>query len=307
MFNTLRTGVLLAALTGIFMVVGYLIGGTTGMVLAFGFAVVTNLFSYWNADKLVLSMQNAEEVDPRQAPDLYRTVEGLARNAGIPMPKVYLIHTDQPNAFATGRDPQNAAVAVSSGLLQRLEPREVAAVISHELAHIKHRDTLTMTITATFAGAIGMLAQFGFFFGGNRNNNPLGGIGALAAMIVDQPDAGVRGRSRRGGDLGRAAGPGIGLAQDIGGGAYGAERSGARKSGHGPSLHHQSPVGRLDGQPVRDPPRYREPHRRPGAYRRRNGRRHQSARPSAVVRRRRYCPFGHGAGRLARPHDGLGR
>ena len=184
MFNTLRTGVLLAALTGIFMVVGYLIGGTTGMVLAFGFAVVTNLFSYWNADKLVLSMQNAEEVDPRQAPDLYRTVEGLARNAGIPMPKVYLIHTDQPNAFATGRDPQNAAVAVSSGLLQRLEPREVAAVISHELAHIKHRDTLTMTITATFAGAIGMLAQFGFFFGGNRNNNPLGGIGALAAMIV---------------------------------------------------------------------------------------------------------------------------
>jgi heat shock protein HtpX len=184
MFNTLRTGVLLAALTGIFMAVGYLIGGTGGMVVALGIAVVTNFIGYWNADKLVLGMQNAEEVDPRQAPELYQTVERLAHNAGIPTPRIYLIHTDQPNAFATGRNPENAAVAVSAGLLQRLEPREVAAVISHELAHIKHRDTLTMTITATFAGAVGMLAQFGFFFGGRNNNSPFGGIGALLAMIV---------------------------------------------------------------------------------------------------------------------------
>jgi heat shock protein HtpX len=184
MFNTLRTGVLLFALTFIFMAVGYLVGGTTGMVLAFGVAVVTNFIGYWNADKLVLAMQQAEPVDPARAPDLYRTVERLARHAGIPTPRIYLLNTDQPNAFATGRNPENAAVAVSQGLLRRLEPREVAAVIAHELAHIKHRDTLTMTITATFAGAIGMLAQFGFFFGGRNSNSPLGGIGALVAMIV---------------------------------------------------------------------------------------------------------------------------
>jgi heat shock protein HtpX len=185
MFNTLRTGLLLAALTAIFMAVGYLVGGSAGMTIAFGIALVTNLIGYWNADKLVLRLQNAEEVDPARAPDLYRMVEGLARNAGIPTPRVYLIHTDQPNAFATGRNPENAAVAVSAGLLQRLGPREVAGVIAHELAHIKHRDTLTMTITATFAGAIGMLAQFGFFFGGSRDSNsPLGGIGALLAILV---------------------------------------------------------------------------------------------------------------------------
>jgi len=185
MLNAVRTTVLLAALTAIFMAVGYLIGGTSGMMIAFGVAVATNLFGYWNADKMVLRMQNAEPVDEARAPDLYRMVARLAANAGLPTPKVYLIHTDQPNAFATGRNAENAAVAVSSGLLQRLEPREVAAVISHELAHIRNRDTLTMVITATLAGAISMLAQFGFFFGGNRNsNNPLGGIGVLVAVIV---------------------------------------------------------------------------------------------------------------------------
>ncbi|HEY4199685.1 MAG TPA: zinc metalloprotease HtpX [Devosiaceae bacterium] len=185
MFNAVRTTVLLAALTAIFMAVGYLIGGTSGMTIAFGVAVVTNLFSYWNADKLVLRMQNAEEVDPARVPELHDMVQRLATNAGLPMPRLYIIHTDQPNAFATGRNPQNAAVAVSSGLLNRLEPREVAAVIAHELAHVRSRDTLTMTITATLAGAISMLAQFGFFFGGgNRNNNPLGGLGTLVAVIV---------------------------------------------------------------------------------------------------------------------------
>jgi len=184
MFNTMRTGLLLAVLTALFMAVGYVVGGTSGMVIAFGVAVVTNFIGYWNADKLVLSMQHAEPIDPARAPDLYRMVEGLARNAGLPVPKLFLIHTDQPNAFATGRNPENAAVAVSAGLLQRLQPNEVAGVIAHEMAHIKHRDTLTMTITATFAGAIGMLAQFGFFFGGRNNNSPFGGVGALLAMLV---------------------------------------------------------------------------------------------------------------------------
>jgi heat shock protein HtpX len=185
MLNAFRTTVLLAALTAIFMAVGYLIGGTSGMTIAFGIAVVTNLFSYWNSDKLVLGMQNAEPIERASAPELYDLVEDLARRAGIPTPRIYLIHTDQPNAFATGRDPEHAAVAVSAGLLRNLEQREVAGVIAHELAHIRNRDTLTMTITATFAGAISMLAQFGLFFGGgNRSNNPLGGIGTLVAVIV---------------------------------------------------------------------------------------------------------------------------
>jgi len=185
MLNFLRTTVLLAALTAIFMAVGYFVGGQSGMLMALGFAALTNLFAYWNSDKMVLGMQNAHEVDPQLQPDLYRTVEALSQRAGIPMPKVYVIDTDQPNAFATGRNPQNAAVAVSSGLLRYLEPREVAAVIAHELAHIKNRDTLTMTITATFAGAISMLAQFGLFFGGGNNrDNPLGPIGALLAVFV---------------------------------------------------------------------------------------------------------------------------
>jgi len=193
MQNAIRTSVLVAGLTALFMAVGYFIGGTGGMMVALGIAAVTNFIGYWNSDKMVLRMQNAQEVSPSQAPDLYRMVEQLSANAGIPMPKVYLIHTDQPNAFATGRNPQNAAVAVSSGLLRVLDQREVAGVIAHELAHIRSRDTLTMTITATFAGAISTLAQFGLFFGGGNNReNPLGMVGTLlmvflapiAAMIV---------------------------------------------------------------------------------------------------------------------------
>jgi heat shock protein HtpX len=185
MFNFIRTGVLLAVMTALFMAVGYFIGGQSGMMIAFGVAVVMNLISYWNADKLVLSVQGARPVDPRSAPDLYQMVERLARNAGLPMPRIYLIDTQQPNAFATGRNPQNAVVAVSTGLLQALEPREVAAVIAHELAHIRSRDTLTMTVTATLAGAISMLAQFGLFFGGGNNrDNPLGGIGALLMVFL---------------------------------------------------------------------------------------------------------------------------
>ncbi|WDR04433.1 zinc metalloprotease HtpX [Devosia rhodophyticola] len=185
MFNALRTGVLLAALTALFMAVGYFIGGTGGMVMAFGFALVTNAIGYWNSDKLVLRMQNAVPVAQSRAPELYEMVDTLSQRAGIPTPAVYLIETDQPNAFATGRDPQHGAVAVSAGLLKHLETREVAAVIAHELGHIRNRDTLTMTITATFAGAISMLAQFGLFFGGgNRRDNPLGGMGALLMVFL---------------------------------------------------------------------------------------------------------------------------
>lgn len=185
MFNALRTTLLLAAMTALFMVVGYFIGGTTGMMVAFLFAAGTNLFAYWNSDKMVLRMQNAVPVERSRVPELYEMVDVLSRKAGIPTPKVYVIQTDQPNAFATGRDPNNAAVAVSAGLLRHLDTREVAAVVAHELAHIRSRDTLTMTITATLAGAISALAQFGLFFGGGNNrDNPLGGVGALLMVFL---------------------------------------------------------------------------------------------------------------------------
>lgn len=183
--NTLRTAMLLAAMTALFMGVGYLIGGSGGMVIALLIAAGTNLFSYWNADKMVLSMNRAVEVDEKNAPEYYAIVQALAKQAGLPMPKTYLIDNPQPNAFATGRNPENAAVAASTGLLQRLSHEEVAAVMAHELAHVQHRDTLTMTIVATLAGAISMLGNFAFFLGGNRdNNNSFGFVGVLVAMIV---------------------------------------------------------------------------------------------------------------------------
>ncbi|MFC5387293.1 zinc metalloprotease HtpX [Aquamicrobium segne] len=183
--NILRTATLLAVMTALFMGVGFMIGGTGGMMIAFVIAAATNLFSYWNADKMVLSMHHAVEVDETNAPEYYAIVRELAARAQLPMPRVYLIDNAQPNAFATGRNPQNAAVAATTGLLQRLSPEEVAGVMAHELAHVQNRDTLTMTIVATLAGAISMLGNFALFFGGNRNNNnPLGFIGVLVAMIV---------------------------------------------------------------------------------------------------------------------------
>jgi heat shock protein HtpX len=184
--NLVRTAMLIALMTALFMGVGYMIGGTGGMMIAFVIAAAMNLFSYWNSDKMVLRMHHAEEVDERTAPEFYRIVADLAENAGLPMPKVYVIHNQQPNAFATGRNPENAAVAASVGLLETLSDEEVAAVMAHELAHVQNRDTLIMTITATLAGAISMLGNFAMFFGGNRdnNNNPFGFIGILVAMIV---------------------------------------------------------------------------------------------------------------------------
>jgi heat shock protein HtpX len=184
--NYLRTAILLAGLTALFMAIGYLIGGEGGMMIAFLIAAAMNLFSYWNADKLVLSMHGAHEVDERTAPELHAIVRDLARNAGLPMPRIYLMENPQPNAFATGRSPDHAAVAVTTGLLETLTREEIAGVLAHELAHVKNRDTLTMTITATIAGAISMLAQFGLFFGGGHrdNNNGLGVIGSLVLMIL---------------------------------------------------------------------------------------------------------------------------
>jgi heat shock protein HtpX len=183
--NYLRTAMLLAGLTALFMGVGYLIGGSGGAAIALLVAAGMNLFAYWNSDRMVLSMHGAQEVDERSVPDLYRMVRDLSERAGLPMPRVYLMDNPQPNAFATGRNPQHAAVAVTTGLLQRLSREEVAGVVAHELAHIKNHDTLTMTITATIAGAISMLAQFGMFFSGNReNNNGMGIVGTMALVIL---------------------------------------------------------------------------------------------------------------------------
>jgi heat shock protein HtpX len=184
--NYFRTAILLAGLTALFMGVGFLIGGQAGAMIALVVAAAMNLFSYWNADKLVLSMHGAQEVDARTAPDLVHLVGELAGRAGLPMPRIYLMDNPQPNAFATGRNPEHAAVAVTTGLLNTLNRDEVAGVIAHELAHIRNHDTLIMTITATIAGAISMLAQFGMFFGGGHrdNNNGVGIIGTLAMVIL---------------------------------------------------------------------------------------------------------------------------
>ncbi|MBW8269970.1 zinc metalloprotease HtpX [Caldovatus aquaticus] len=183
----LRTAVLLAGLTALFVGVGYAAGGRQGMVIAFLLACATNLWAWWNSDRVVLAMHNAQPIGPGDAPRLYQIVAQLAANAGLPVPALYVIHEDQPNAFATGRDPQHAAVAVTTGLLDLLDEDEVAGVIAHELAHIRNRDTLIMTVTATIAGAIGMLAQFGFLFGGRDENgrqNPFGPIGLLLLLVV---------------------------------------------------------------------------------------------------------------------------
>jgi heat shock protein HtpX len=182
--NTLRTGFLMAALTALFLFVGYLIGGEAGMVMAFLFAAGTNLFAYWNSDKMLLSMYGARAVDEASAPDLVHVVRQLATQAGLPMPRVYIVDNDQPNAFATGRNPEHAAVCVTSGLLKRVSREELAGVLAHEPGHVKHRDTLTMTITATIAGAVSMLANFALFFGGGERRNGLGIFGVLLVSIL---------------------------------------------------------------------------------------------------------------------------
>jgi heat shock protein HtpX len=185
--NFFRTALLLAALTGFFLVVGYVLGGQSGLILALFVALAMNLFAYWNSDRMVLRMANAHEVGPDQAPQLYGIVQQLTQRAGLPMPRVYVIDEDQPNAFATGRNPQNAAVAATTGLLRNLSREEITGVIAHELGHVKNRDTLTMTVAATLSGAIGMLASFGGLMGGGRDSDgrPLvSPVAAIAAMFL---------------------------------------------------------------------------------------------------------------------------
>ncbi|MBJ2152469.1 zinc metalloprotease HtpX [Paracoccus sp. IB05] len=189
--GNIRTFVLMAVLTALFMGLGALLGGATGAVVALLIAAAMNLYTYWNSDKSVLRMTGARAVDERSAPDLVGIVNQLADAAGMPRPKVYIMETAQPNAFATGRNPENAAVAATTGLLNSLSREEIAAVMAHELAHIKNRDTLTMTVTATFAGAIAMLANFGMFFGNSDRDRPGGMIGTIALMILAPMAAGI--------------------------------------------------------------------------------------------------------------------
>jgi heat shock protein HtpX len=193
MFNLLKTAVLMAAITALFMAIGALLGGRSGMMLAFAFALAMNFFSYWFSDKLVLKIYSAQEVDETSAPQFYRMVRELAQRAQLPMPRVYLIQEDAPNAFATGRNPDHAAVAATTGILRVLSDRELRGVMAHELAHVRHRDILISTISATMAGAISMLANFAMFFGGRdehgRSTNPIVGIlvmllAPLAASLI---------------------------------------------------------------------------------------------------------------------------
>ncbi|CCB68013.1 MULTISPECIES: zinc metalloprotease HtpX [unclassified Hyphomicrobium] len=194
--NYLKTAMLLALLTGIFLVLGALVGGKTGLVFAFFIALATNAFSLWKSDSVVLHMFNAQEVTDATAPELVGIVRDLARQAELPMPRVYIMNNPQPNAFATGRSPSHAAVCASTGLLESLDRRELSGVIAHELSHIKNRDTLTMAVAATIGGAVSMFAQymqFGMIFGGNRDGDRggLGMIGTLAAIIIAPMAAGL--------------------------------------------------------------------------------------------------------------------
>jgi heat shock protein HtpX len=186
MFNMMKTAILMAAITALFMFIGRLIGGQAGMMLALLVALGMNFFAYWFSDQMVLRMYNAQEVDESTAPQFYRIVRELSQRAGLPMPRVYLIQEDAPNAFATGRNPQHAAVAATTGILRVLSERELRGVMAHELAHVRHRDILISTISATMAGAISMLANFAMFFGGRdeegRRANPI--VGLLVAILA---------------------------------------------------------------------------------------------------------------------------
>ena len=193
MFNLMKTAILMAAITALFMAIGSVLGGRSGMMVALIVALGMNFFSYWFSDKLVLKMYNAQEVDETSAPQFYGMVRDLAQRAQLPMPEVYLINEDAPNAFATGRNPEHAAVAATTGILRVLSERELRGVMAHELAHVRHRDILISTVSATMAGAISMLANFAMFFGGRnsegRSTNPIVGIlvmllAPLAASLI---------------------------------------------------------------------------------------------------------------------------
>ncbi|MFJ4290237.1 zinc metalloprotease HtpX [Cupriavidus sp. NPDC089707] len=185
MFNWVKTFMLMAAITALFIVIGGMIGGRSGMMMALLLALGMNFFSYWFSDKMVLRMYNAQEVDASTAPQFYGMVQELAQRANLPMPRVYLINEDAPNAFATGRNPEHAAVAATTGILRVLSERELRGVMAHELAHVRHRDILTSTIAATMAGAISALANMAMFFGGrDENGNRTNPIASIAVAIL---------------------------------------------------------------------------------------------------------------------------
>ena len=182
--NWLKTSILMAGIVALFGAIGMLLGGAMGMMIALALAAAMNVWAYWFSDTMVLKMYNAQEVDETSAPQLYRMVRELAANAQLPMPKVYLIDQTQPNAFATGRNPEHAAVAATTGIMQILSERELRGVMAHELAHVKHRDTLISTISATIAGAISSIAQFGMLFGGSSGNNENRNVHPAVAILI---------------------------------------------------------------------------------------------------------------------------
>ena len=183
--NWLKTSTLMAGIIALFGAIGMMLGGKQGMLLALAFGGAMNIFAYWNSDKMVLRMYNAQQVDETSSPYLYNMVRELAGRAQLPMPKVYIIHEDQPNAFATGRNPENAAVAATTGILQMLSERELRGVMAHELAHVKHRDILISTISATMAGAISALANFAMFFSGrDEEGRPTNMIASIAVSLL---------------------------------------------------------------------------------------------------------------------------
>src|SRR3990172_7686409 len=270
MGNTLKTTLLLAVLTVLFVLVGKAIGGESGMVFAFGLAVVMNVGSYWFSDKIVLRMYSAREVTESESPQLHGMVRRLALAAGVPMPKVYIIPGESPNAFATGRDPAHAAVAATEGILRLLSPEELEGVLAHEMAHVRNRDILIGTVAATLAGAIMMLANFARFaaiFGGGRDDREGGGglqllvmaiLAPLGAMMVQM--AVSRSREYRGAFLREARCAGAGPRKDLGPVAAGADGG---VPGHGPHVHHQSADRRRFPEPVQHAPACYEADRAP--------------------------------------------
>ena len=252
--NTVKTGMLLAAMTALFMVIGYMISGPGGALIALVMAAGMNLFAYWNADKMVLRMHGARQVDAATAPELYSMVARLAQRAGMPMPKVYVIDTPQPNAFATGRNPENGAVAATTGIMQMLTADELEGVMAHELAHIRNRDTLTMTVTATLAGAISMLANFAFIFGGRGDDrpNPLALIGMMilapmAAAVVQMAISRTREYSAdRGGA--EISGKPLALASALAKIQAGAQRVANPQAERNPATAHMFIINPLNGQ-----------------------------------------------------------
>ena len=266
MFNMLKTAVLMAAITALFMAIGSLLGGRQGMMLALIVALGMNFFSYWFSDKLVLKMYNAQEVDETSAPQFYRMIQELAQRASLPMPRVYIIEEDAPNAFATGRNPEHAAVAATTGIMRVLTERELRGVMAHELAHVRHRDILISTVSATMAGAISMLANFAMFFGGRdsegRPSNPIVGIAGRDPGADrrrpdpdgDQPGPRIRGRPRRRRDLRRPARARVGAREDPPLRPGRADGSSRAQPGDRADDDHQSAVRRRAARAVLDPP-----------------------------------------------------